>query len=222
MYPGGISDKQGNRYEELWSILHFLRVLRGDYQAITVEKLGKENDGFELHIEANDGKQQWLQSKINARGGNWTPNALKTAGVLGAFQARLRNPDCTCLFVSQDGTNLLREACNDARVAGQLKAFKANASEDRTLALETFAEILAGENDESIAFDHMTRCYFENASMAFLKGTLADLANFLFRSPAHAKDLAAGFLSESINRRLTTEDARNWATDVGVLGLCGR
>ena len=148
-----------------------------------------------------------------------TPNALKSAGVLGAFQARLRQPDCTCLFVSQDGTNLLREACNDARVAGLLEAFKANASEDRTLALETFAESLAGENAESVAFDHMTRCYFENASMAFLESTLVDLANFLFRSPEHAKDLAAGFLSKSINRRLTTEDARNWATDVGVLGL---
>jgi len=219
LYPGGISDKQGNRYEELWTILHFLRVLRGDHQALTVEKLGKENDGFEFHIEGNDGKQQWLQSKINARGGNWTPNALKSAGVLDAFQTRLRNPDCVCLFVSQDGTNLLREACNDARVAGKLEAFKDNASEDRTLALETFAGSLTGENAESIAFDHMSRCYFENASMAFLESTIVDLTNFLFRSPEHAKDLAAGFLAESINRRVTSEDARNWARNTDVLGL---
>ena len=55
MYPGGISDKQGNRYEELWTVLHFLRVLRGEQISITVEKLGNENDGFEFYVEDADG-----------------------------------------------------------------------------------------------------------------------------------------------------------------------
>jgi hypothetical protein len=219
MYPGGISDKQGNRYEELWIILHFLRVLRGKHLAITVEKLGKENDGFEFHIQDEDGSEKWLQSKINAQNGNWTLKALMKSGVLDAFRARLKDPTCSCLFVSQDGTNLLREACNDARLAGSLQVYKDQASSDRKDALTTFSEGITGEGAEDMAFDHLTRCYFENASMAVLKGQVADLGNFLFRNSQHVEELVIGFLNENINREITTEDARNWARNQGILKL---
>lgn len=219
MFPGGISDKQGNRYEELWIILHFLRVLRGEHLAITVEKLGKENDGFEFHIEDADGSEKWLQSKINARNGNWTLKALTDSGVLNAFRTRLKDPVCSCLFVSQDGTNLLREACNDARVAGSLQVYKEQASEDRADALKAFSEGAVDEGAEETAFNHMTRCYFENASMAVLQGQVTDLANFLFLNSQHVDELAVGFLNGSINRKITTEDARSWARNQNILGL---
>lgn len=219
MYPGGISDKQGNRYEELWTILHFLRVLRGKHLAITVEKLGRENDGFEFHIEDADGSETWLQSKINAKNGNWTLKALTTSGVLTAFRARLKDPACSCRFVSQDGTNLLREACNDARVAGSLQVYKDQASANRTEALTAFSEGLKGEGAEDAAFDHLKRCYFENASMAVLQDQVTDLGNYLLGNSQHVDELVVGFLNEKINRKITTEDARNWARNQDILEL---
>ena len=219
MYPGGISDKIGNRYEELWTVLHFLRVLRGEHRAITVEKLGQENDGFEFHIEENDGCEKWLQSKINASGGNWTPRALHSSGVLDAFRGRLKDPTCRCLFVSQDSSHLLREACNDARVAGSLEVFKEQASQNREEALEVFSKGLVGADTEAIAFDHMKRCAFEHVSLDFVQETVEDLSSFLFQPTDHVIELAASFLLENINRPLSTEDIRNWAQSHEILKL---
>lgn len=219
MYPGGISNKTGNRYESLWTVLHFLRVLNGDLRAITVEKLGKENDGFEFHVKKPDGTEKWLQSKINASGGNWTPKALKTAGVLDAFRKRLKDPNCICQFVSQDGTHVLREACNDARIAGNLEVYNEHASEDRKQALQVFSEGLTGESAEAIAFDHLTRCHFDNASTEVIQSTVKDLSNFLFKAPEHVLDSVVGFLEVSINRCITTEESRNWARGKTILEL---
>ena len=36
--PGGVADKLGNRYEKWWTLSEFIRMLRGDTEAIRIEE----------------------------------------------------------------------------------------------------------------------------------------------------------------------------------------
>ena len=133
MFPGGISDKLGNRYEQKWAVRCLLRVISGKAVSIRYEGISSEFRGFEFQLCLAE-HFEWHQTKINAPNGNWTPNALGKEGVWKAFKARLSaDPTSRCVFVSQDNSKQLRELCQEVRQANDVEEFlNASSSTART------------------------------------------------------------------------------------------
>ena len=49
--PGGASDKSGNRYELLWTVVNMAKVLNGEAEAISLEPVGDEGQGVEFTVK---------------------------------------------------------------------------------------------------------------------------------------------------------------------------
>ncbi len=76
--PGGIADKLGNRYEELWCIKQLLRLLDENYVSVQIEPLGENEDGVDLIIKENN-RCLFQQCKANnGSSDKWTIYDLKS------------------------------------------------------------------------------------------------------------------------------------------------
>ncbi len=53
--PGGPADKLGNRYEKWWTLSEFVRMLRGDTDAIRIEDPGVDKTEFVVEIGSSVG-----------------------------------------------------------------------------------------------------------------------------------------------------------------------
>ena len=97
MFPGGIANKLGNKYERKWAVRKLLEVVAGSATSIRYEGISEDFCGFEFVLHRPD-RMEWHQAKINAPSGNWTLNALKREGVMGAFKSELY----TCVHKTLD------------------------------------------------------------------------------------------------------------------------
>lgn len=77
--PGGASDKAGNRYEALWTVLRMAGLLGGEVGRIRIEPPGDAGRGIEFEIDVA-GVTWGEQAKD--RVGTWTIKRLKTEGIL--------------------------------------------------------------------------------------------------------------------------------------------
>ena len=55
--PGGPSDKAGNRYEAIWTVVCMSRVLDGRYDSIRLESPGPEGEGVEFWLRRDDSRE---------------------------------------------------------------------------------------------------------------------------------------------------------------------
>lgn len=107
MFPGGIADKAGNRYEAKWAVLSLLEVIFGRADTIRYEGLDKAAHGFEFELHHN-GIVKWYQAKRQGKG-NWTLARLEAESVLTSFGERLAAASSNqCVFVSCDPAKEMR------------------------------------------------------------------------------------------------------------------
>jgi hypothetical protein len=76
MFPGGIADKLGNRYEAKWLVRQLLDVIAGKAEWLRFEGITPEFEGFEFAVRRAE-VTEWHQTKINAPHGNWTIPAVQ-------------------------------------------------------------------------------------------------------------------------------------------------
>ena len=108
MFPGGIANKLGNRYERKWAVRKLLEVIEGKANAMQYEGASEEFRGFEFALHQPD-RVEWHQTKVNAPNGNWTLNVPKKEGVVDAFKRCLSaDVAAKCVFVSQDPARQMR------------------------------------------------------------------------------------------------------------------
>lgn len=69
MFPGGIADKLGNRYEAKWLVCQLLDVIAGKAEWLRFEGITRKFDGFEFAV-SRGGVTEWHQTKINGSTGN--------------------------------------------------------------------------------------------------------------------------------------------------------
>jgi len=114
--PGGPADKLGNRYENMWTVLHMLEVMAEKAKSIRIESPGKEGMGAEFWLETEEGRE-YHQAKRQASGrGKWTTNSLARAGVLPGFVQHLReSAHVTCVFISTHAAHPLDSLTEHAR-----------------------------------------------------------------------------------------------------------
>lgn len=90
---GGVADKLGNRYEGWWTVWRgVVPVLRGLYDAITVEPIGEAGDGVEFRLSGRNpsGPDQVHQCK-RRHSTSWTVNALRRQKLLDPMGRHLES-----------------------------------------------------------------------------------------------------------------------------------
>ena len=122
--PGGPSDKAGNRYEYLWTVMCMIRVMRGEASSIHLEPPGHEGEGIEFSVTTSSGTE-YHQAKRQLTGkGVWSLNQLHSRGVLSHFYQRLGDPSASCVFTSAHAAHPLDELALRAQDASSWAEFE--------------------------------------------------------------------------------------------------
>ena len=209
MFPGGISDKLGNRYEAKWLVRQLLDVIAGKANWIRYEGVTPQFNGFEFAV-GRKGATHWHQTKINAPNGNWTISALKRENVLIVFKNRLGfNIDDRCLFISQDPAKDIRTLSDKAKLPNtSLEEFKKiilSAEQN-----EKFAQLTAIWNcTDIVAHEFLQRCDFLTLPEAELDGIIESYSEQYFvENSAVVFPILRDYAERQFNRMLTTDQLR--------------
>ena len=95
--PGGPADKQGNRYERLWTEYQLLRLLDSAFESIRLEEPGVDEAEFVIR---SGNHKEFHQAKRAGIRGSWTVASLKKERVLIAISEFLAEPNSRFVFVS--------------------------------------------------------------------------------------------------------------------------
>lgn len=123
--PGGLSDKLGNRFEDRWTARYVFDLLDDAAEAIDLEPSGPGDDGVEFVVRYAERDVYHQCKRQRTREGVWNLTALESAGVLGTFFTKLRDPRAHCVFASTHATDALGELADRARLAVSAEQFVA-------------------------------------------------------------------------------------------------
>ena len=208
MFPGGIADKLGNKYERKWAVCKLLEVVAGHATSIRYEGVPEDFRGLEFALHRPN-HVEWHQTKITAPSGNWTLNALKREGVMEAFKRRLSaDAAAKCVFVSQDPARQVRELCDKAQMANDVHEYLNAVSEKDKESFDDLAKMWdVAERD---VFEWLSRCEFRTESRQALDETIVMHGRHLLRGPADIFASLSDYLLNHLNASITTEIARAW------------
>ncbi len=119
--PGGPADKLGNRYEKWWTLSEFVRMLRGETDAIRIEDPGVEKAEF---VVAVGSRRELHQAKRSHPNGKWSLAELQRDGLLEVIGRQLADNDERFVFASGSDAPELSELCDAARDAESPDEFK--------------------------------------------------------------------------------------------------
>lgn len=114
---GGGADKVGNRYEAKWGVSVLLRLVKGDFDLVRIEKPGQTWAEFATE---KDGYTTWYQVKL--KGATAAGTIVGIEPVLKAFGPKLYAGD-TCQYISGDGCEQVDELATRAGIADDFQAF---------------------------------------------------------------------------------------------------
>ena len=120
--PGGPANKFGNRYENLWTVTEFVRMLHGNTEALRIEALGVEKAEF---VVTTGSRREFHQAKRSHPSGKWSLAMLGASDVrlLQAIGNQLAGNNDRFVFVSGSDARELAELCEAARNAESMEEF---------------------------------------------------------------------------------------------------
>jgi hypothetical protein len=167
MYPGGIADKTGNRFEARWLTRQMLGLLAGAAISIMVEKIGEGDEGFEFLVERPD-TAEWHQCKRQTSETSWTIMALAREAIIKNFSAKLQlSPSHRCVFVSTYIAKQVKLLQEKRAYAPTLAEFENILSKDETAYWQQLHDKLGFSGDAALAW--IDRCEFHTLSEDFLE-----------------------------------------------------
>ena len=227
--PGGASDKSGNRYELLWTVVCMTRVLNGDADRISLEPVGEEGEGVEFTV-ALPTETEYHQVKRQRTGhGVWSLSALQAEGVLGHFRQKLNVQSAEAVFVSTHAAHPLDELADRARAATSWEAFERLFLSSGTWSTH-FDNLHRrwGAPTKKGSYERLKRVRVETGSEEILRElAYAKLGILLDGDPANATDILQQFALDQVHRTLTADDIwqhlqergfnrQTWADQVSV------
>ena len=206
--PGGASDKSGNRYELLWTVVNMARVLGGEAASISLEPVGDDGQGVEFTV-AGPAAIEYHQVKRQRTGrGVWALSELAREGVLGHFYQKLDVQAAETAFVSTHAAHPLDELADRARSASSWKEFESwfLASNEWSKNFNDLRQRWGSLNGEE-SYERLKRVRVVTISEREL-GELAHakLGMLIDGDPANAKDVLAQFSLNQIHQTLTADD----------------
>jgi hypothetical protein len=215
MFPGGIADKIGNRFEAKWAVRHLLEVFFAKAKAIRFESIDPTDHGVEFSVKRDD-FVEWHQTKRCEGGGNWTVNRLRCEGVLDAALTKLTSDDKhVFVFVSETPAKVLHDLPGKAKVATTWQQFEETLSENERTVFFDLRTIW--KEDSERTWNYIKRTRFEVISEASLQSFIKLFAGIAFNeSDEIVFPILRDYLEENFNRELTTEVVRYELTKRGV------
>lgn len=228
--PGGETDKIGNRYEGRWTVFCMIDVMDEKADSIRLEEPGE--DAFEFFIRRN-GKLEYHQVKRQKSGRRgWPLKALEDTQVqvLSDFWKKLSDPKASCVFISTQDAEELKELANRARDAASWAEFE-RAFLNKTLSggFNTLRQKW-GNCSEIAAFEALKRVRVETFGEDVLVRTIESLlAALVDGDPKTIRIELAELALERIHQELTAHDIwhyllherkyrrRQWGNDPHVL-----
>ncbi len=207
---GGPSGKAGVRYEDRYTALEALRVLRGAALAITIEPTSTDGEGVEFFVEEYD-HRSFHQVKRQRAAGPWTVSALKSEGVLETFSKKLDEPGAKCVFLSQQSVDDLLELTERARSAASGAHFRNHflTSDKWTQRTELAREAMGNPSDD-ILHDKLRRIHVRAYTEPELVSSVGDATELEIDLASKSRETfiaeLVDRLRESIHQRLTRED----------------
>jgi hypothetical protein len=208
VFPGGIADKLGNRYEAKWLVRQLLDVVGGKAECLRFEGISASFKGFEFTVRKG-GVTEWHQTKINNPNGNWTLAALNREGVLQAFKERLSESDkYYCIFVSQDPAKDIGSLTEKAKIALTVEEYESAIGDGD---LEKFKDLQRyWAVDAKNSFSWLQRCEFRTESQSSIESAIWTYSDLYFlKSDGNIFAVLRDFLEVRINKDITIETARS-------------
>ena len=108
---GGRADKSGNKYEQNWVIYNLLKVIQEKLSYVIIEPLGDYENGVDLWIVYNDGKNEFQQCKArNGSEDHWRFCDINARGLWNKWKNHLdRDNNNTASLVSPLPFTLLED-----------------------------------------------------------------------------------------------------------------
>lgn len=188
---GGRADKFGNRYEGRWVVKQLLRLIKEEISSITLEGVGKEEEGIDLWIRNNDGSK--ICSQCKGRNGSkeyWNVGDLGAKGIFQKAKKQLDSSEnITYQFVSAVNSMMLNDITNRARNSNDNPSdfyeYQIKNSTEVHKAYRKIVEYLGldhnSEQDNEQAFHYLKRMYVIHFSDDLeTKTTLKETIKYLF------------------------------------------
>ena len=209
--PGGPSDKAGNRYEYLWTVMCMVRLMKGEAHSIYLEPPGHEGEGIEFSITTSSGTE-YHQTKRQLTGrGVWSLYQLASRRVLSDFHQRLRNPSASCVFASSHAAHPLDELASRARKADSLADFEQRfLSDDWSVKFDELHRRWSSSDEEGSKEDSyhcLRRVRVVTEDEASLRRSVEyALETLISGDPANALSVLLDFVSNLVHQTVTPTD----------------
>lgn len=216
MFPGGIADKLGNRFEAKWAVQKLIEVFLGEAESLRFESIDPVDHGIEFILTRKTHKE-WHQTKRQETGGNWTVRRLEKEGVLKtAIEKVSIGDEHIFVFVSEDPAKGLQALAEKAVIAQTADQFEAGLSEDQRKELVELKRVWGITTDQ--AQSNLKRCQFEVVSEATIDTYIRLLGGTVFNELAGAIfPVLRDYLESNFNREIHTEEARKELLESGKL-----
>ena len=227
--PGGASDKSGNRYELIWTVVSMARVLNGEADSIHLEPVGEEGEGVEFTVSL-PAETEYHQVKRQRTGrGVWPLATLQAEGVLGNFCQKLDVLSAKTVFVSTHAAHPLDELAERSRDAASWEEFEKwflSSNEWSKNFNDLHQRWGLASNEES--YERLRRVQVTTISERELRELAnAKLGILLDGDPENATDVLQQLALERIHHNLTADDIwhhlqrrgfnrQTWADQVSV------
>ena len=206
--PGGASDKSGNRYELLWTVVNMTRVLGGEAETIYLEPVGEDGVGIEFTVVL-PAEIEYHQVKRQRTGrGVWSLRELAQESVLRNFYQKLNAPSSRTVFVSTHAAHPMDELAQRSRDASSWEEFQSSfvSSNEWSGHFDNLHQSW-GAVDKEDTFDRLRRVRVRTFDEEGLRDYAeAKLGILLDGDPANATDVLAQFALNQIHQTLTAED----------------
>lgn len=206
MFPGGIADKLGNRFEAKWAVQKLLEVFLGRAKSLRFESIDPVDHGVEFSL-TRDNHTEWHQTKRKEVSGNWTVRRLEKEGVLDAALVKIAASNDQFVLVSEDPAKGLQALSEKAAVAQSAQQFEDGLSKEQKPELVELNR--AWETATEQAWLLLRQCRFEVVSENSIDTVIQVLAGVAFHEPvATVFPRLRGYLESNFNGELTTEKVR--------------
>ena len=207
MFPGGIANKLGNRFEAKWTVQKLLEVFLGEAESLQFESVDPVDHGVEFSL-TRDGQYEWHQTKRQESDGNWSVRRLEREGVLTSALNKVTEGDNQWfVFVSETPAQGLHDISEKANIARTAREFESTLSDKQTGELHALNDVWKTKTER--AWVYLKRCRFEVVGDRTLDTYIRLLAGLAFAEPVDTVfPLLRDYLESNFNRKLRTEDLR--------------
>jgi len=207
MFPGGIANKLGNRFEAKWTVQKLLEVFLGQAESLRFESIDPVDHGVEFSL-IRCSQTEWHQTKIQETKGNWTVRGLERKAVLtNALKKIAAGDNQWFVFVSETPAQGLHDLSEKANIGRTAREFESTLSDRERGELHSLNDVWKTKTVQ--AWVYLKRCRFEVVADRTLDAYIGLLAGLAFAEPVDTVfPLLRDYLESNFNRELRTEDLR--------------